>query len=138
MCQTQQPPLHLLPTSSREMPPLTSDLLHVEQCLQSKVKILEGEKKEAYQNILQLENAILEQKKNFSKEKESLLEENRSVIGKVKFVAMQLNFYDKRKNSDCKGITINISFGGFMYSWNLSTRFFVQNAGHTQRLRKNR
>lgn len=81
------PPSHqrlpCLLTSSSSVPPLTSELLRVEECLQSRVKVLDGEKKELSQNILQLENALLEQKKEFRKEKESLFEENRDAICKV-------------------------------------------------------
>lgn len=77
----QQLPLLLTPSS--RVPPLTSELLHVEECLQSRVKVLEVEKKDASLNILQLEKTLLEQKKEFHKEKESLFEQHRDAICKV-------------------------------------------------------
>ena len=73
----------LLTPAGIRLPPLTSDLLHVEACLQSRVKLLEEEKKHMASNILQLEKDLFEQKMRFSKEKETVLEEHKNTINKA-------------------------------------------------------
>jgi len=65
------------------LPPLTSDLLHVEACLQSRVKLLEAEKNDMASNILQLEKDLFEQKRRYSKEKEKMLAEHKHTINKA-------------------------------------------------------
>lgn len=48
--------------------------------------VLEAEKKDASLKTLQLERALLEQKKEFCKEKDSLFEEHRETIGRVSYL----------------------------------------------------
>ena len=76
----QQPLLHL----TSHVPILTSDLLHVEECLQSRVKLLEGEKKSASLQILELEEALMLQKKEFHEQTERLTALHEEILCKVR------------------------------------------------------
>ncbi len=69
------PPPHL--------PPLTSDLFHVENCLQSRVKLLEKERKEAGLHVLQLEKTLALQKEKFHTLMETLRAEHEEAMYKV-------------------------------------------------------
>ena len=80
--QSHQVPCLLTPAGAR-VPSLTSDLLHIEECLQSRVKLLETEKRDISLNVLQLEKNLFEQKKRFNEERESLQEDYRNVTNKV-------------------------------------------------------
>ncbi len=78
---SQFPPL-LTPAGAR-IPHLASDLLHVEECLQSKVKLLDAEKKEAWLRVVQLEKDLQEQNGIFVEEKDNLLREHKMVVTKA-------------------------------------------------------
>ena len=63
--------------------PLTSDLLHVEEQLQSRVRMLEGEKRQTSLHVLELEKALASQKKQFHTAMETLRGEHEVAMCKV-------------------------------------------------------
>ena len=78
-------PLSATVSPPRLPPPasLTSDLLHVEEQLQSRVRMLEGEKRQASLQALQLEKALASQKKQFHAAMETLRGEHEVAMCKV-------------------------------------------------------
>lgn len=77
------PHLCLTPASPRHMPPLTSDLLHTEECLQSTVRLLESDKREAAKQVLELEKMLAIQKRQFHKQMETLRAQHEEAMSKV-------------------------------------------------------
>lgn len=77
-----QPPPHLTVTSVSP-PHLTSDLLHVEECLQSRVRLLEREKKQGSLQLLELEKSLAEQKRQYHTLMETLRKEHEEAMYKV-------------------------------------------------------
>jgi hypothetical protein len=71
------------PPPQTQLPPLTSDLLHVEERLQSRVRMLEGEKREASLQVLELEKALAQQKKQCHVLMETIRKEHEEAMYKV-------------------------------------------------------
>ncbi len=78
----QQDFLH--PSSSPQISTLTSNLLHVEECLQSKVKVYECEREKASMRVLELERALMVQKLEFHERLKTLNTEHEAEIVKVR------------------------------------------------------
>lgn len=73
-------------TASAPLPPLQtpSEFLHVEECvLQSRLQLLESEKKEATFQLLQLEKALALHKEEFRKKLNDMKEEHAESMDKV-------------------------------------------------------
>lgn len=63
---------------------MPSDFLHVEECvLQSRLRLLESEKKEAALQLLQLEKSLALHKEEFRKKLNDLKEEHAETVRKV-------------------------------------------------------
>lgn len=77
------PPSPHLCTASLHLPPLTSDPLHVEEHLQSRLRVLENEKKETSLQVLELEKTLVLHRKEFHKQVESLKVQHEEAMCKV-------------------------------------------------------